>query len=177
MEFGALEVALEALELLFAASEMAPATELARIPEMELEKALEIAPSSNVSPEALAALASPEEELLSAAKAQKWDPELAPFTSFSCGLKGRKTWPLWFTPFRVTEIWPERMVGEDDRRLARFKIPCGMGLLLRNLGFTTSQVVSQLRNGGSCAVKWNSCAKIAFAATKISRKESQSVAE
>ena len=46
MEFGALEVALEALELLFAASEMAPATELARIPEMELEKALEIAPSS-----------------------------------------------------------------------------------------------------------------------------------
>ena len=27
--------------------------------------------------------------------------------------------------------------------------------------------VSQLRNGGSCAVKWHSCAKIDFAAAKI----------
>ena len=27
--------------------------------------------------------------------------------------------------------------------------------------------VSQLRNGGSCAAKWHSCAKLAFAATKI----------
>ena len=64
-------------------------------------------------------LASPEEELLLAAKAQKWDLELAPFASFSCGLKGRKTWPLWFAPFRVAESWPELMVGEDDRRLAQ----------------------------------------------------------
>ena len=54
MEFGALEVALEAPEIFLAAPEMAPATKLARIPEMELElepvmelvKALEIAPSS-----------------------------------------------------------------------------------------------------------------------------------
>ena len=44
-----------------------------------------------VLPEVLAARASLEEELLSAAKAQKRDPELAPFASFSCGLKGRKT--------------------------------------------------------------------------------------
>ena len=70
-------------------------------------------------PEVLAARASPEEELLLAAKAQKQDPELAPFASFSCGLKGRKTWLLWFAPFRVAESWPERMVGEEDWRLAR----------------------------------------------------------
>ncbi|RVW25084.1 hypothetical protein CK203_115316 [Vitis vinifera] len=50
MEFGALEVAFEAPKLLLAALEMALATELARISEMELElepvMALEIAPSS-----------------------------------------------------------------------------------------------------------------------------------
>ena len=57
-----------------------------------------------------------------------------------------------------------------QNRFRNCEIPCGMGLLLRNLGFTTSQVVSQLRNGGSCAVKWHSCAKIAFAATKILAK-------
>ena len=33
--------------------------------------------------------------------------------------------------------------------------------------FTTSQCVSQLPNEGSCAAKWHSCAKIAFAAAKI----------
>nr|CAN84095.1 hypothetical protein VITISV_016354 [Vitis vinifera] len=33
--------------------------------------------------------------------------------------------------------------------------------------FTTSQVVSQLRNGGSYAAKWHSCAKLAFASVKI----------
>ena len=60
----------------------------------------------NASPAALAALASPEEELLSAAKAQKRDPELAPFANFSCGLKGMKTWLFWFAPFRVAETWP-----------------------------------------------------------------------
>ena len=65
----------------------------------------------NVSPEALAALASPEEELLLAAKAQKRDPKLAPFASFSCSLKGRKTWLLLFAPFRVAETWPEWMTG------------------------------------------------------------------
>ena len=73
----------------------------------------------NVSPAALAARASPEEELVLTAKAQEQDLELAPFASFSCGLKGRKTWPLWFAPFLVAESWPELMVGEDDRRLAR----------------------------------------------------------
>ena len=72
-----------------------------------------------VSPAALAAWASPEEELLLAAKAQKRDLELAPFAGFSCGLKERKTWPLWFAPFRVAEIWPELLIEEDDRRLAR----------------------------------------------------------
>ncbi|RVW82050.1 hypothetical protein CK203_049112 [Vitis vinifera] len=74
--------------------------------------------TGNVSPPALAALASLE-ELLSAAKAQERDPELAPFAGSSCGLKERTTWPLWFAPFRVAEIWPKLMIGEDDRRLAR----------------------------------------------------------
>ena len=50
MEFGALEVAAEALEILLATPEMAPTTELARILElesvMESEKALEIAQSN-----------------------------------------------------------------------------------------------------------------------------------
>ena len=32
--------------------------------------------------------------------------------------------------------------------------------------------VLQLRNGGSCASKWHSCAKLGFAATKIFVKES-----
>ena len=49
MEFGALKVALEAPEILLATPEMAPTTELARIPErileMEPAKALEIAQS------------------------------------------------------------------------------------------------------------------------------------
>ena len=34
-------------------------------------------------------------------------------------------------------------------------------------GFSSSQCVSQLRNGCSCAAKWHSCAKLAFAAAKI----------
>ena len=149
MEFGAREVASEAPVLLIAAPEMAPEMELARDsarelelePVMELVKALEIAPSSRwvlssqplvsfavadlltwlgiILPEVLAARASLEEELLSATKAQKRDPELAPFAGSSCGLKERKTWLLWFAPFRVAETWPERMVGEDDRRFTR----------------------------------------------------------
>ena len=102
MEFGAREVALEALVVLLASPEMALATELARIPKMELAKALEIAPSNRwvlsslpwvsfamadlltwlgivlpevlaarASPKALAARASLEEELLSAAEGQE----------------------------------------------------------------------------------------------------------
>ena len=31
---------------------------------------------------------------------------------------------------------------------------------------------SQLRNGGSCAAKWHSCAKVGFVATKIFTDES-----
>ena len=57
------------------------------------------------------------------------------------------------------------------------EIPCGMGLLVRNLGFTTSQCVSQLPNEGSCAAKWHSCAKLAFAAAKYPRRDFYSVAE
>ena len=117
MEFGAREVADEALKILLAAPEMASATELAwesateleLEPVMESEKALEIAQSNRwvlssppwvsfamadlltwlgiVLQEVLAARASPEEELLLAAKAQKRDPELGPFASFSCGSK------------------------------------------------------------------------------------------
>ena len=113
MEFGAREVALEAPEIFLAAPEMAPTTELAkipekilemklvRIPEMEPVMALGTAQSNRwvlssqplasfavadlltwlgiVLPEVLAARASPEEELLLAAKAQKRDPELGPF--------------------------------------------------------------------------------------------------
>ena len=97
MEFGAQEVALEAPKILLAAPKMEPATELARElelkPVMESEKELEIAQSGqwvlsfqplasfavadpltwlgNVSPAALAARASSEEELFLAAKAQK----------------------------------------------------------------------------------------------------------
>ena len=33
-------------------------------------------------------------------------------------------------------------------------------------------VVSQLRNGGSCAAKWHSCAKLSFAVAKIFTEES-----
>ncbi|WKA10538.1 hypothetical protein VitviT2T_028104 [Vitis vinifera] len=32
--------------------------------------------------------------------------------------------------------------------------------------------VSQLRNGGSCAAKWHSCAKLDFVAAKISAENS-----
>ena len=70
-------------------------------------------------PEAFTARALPKEKLLSAVEAQRWVLELAPLAGLSCGLKKRKTWPLWFAPFRVTEIWPELLIGEDDRRLAR----------------------------------------------------------
>ena len=65
--------------------------------------------------------------MLLAAEAQKWDLELARFAGFSCGLKERKTWPLWFAPFQVAEIWPEWMTGglrgvgleEGDEQSAR----------------------------------------------------------
>ncbi|RVW93794.1 hypothetical protein CK203_043452 [Vitis vinifera] len=156
MEFGAREVAAEAPVVLLAAPEMAPEAELARESARELElepaRALEIAQSS------FGGADFTEEELLLAAKAQK----LAPFASFSCGLKERKTWPLWFRPFRVAEIWPERMIGEDDWRLAR-----KMSISQQNAIFAaTSQCVSQLRNECNCAAKWHTCAKIAFAIAK-----------
>ena len=96
---------------------MAPEMELARILARKLElepvMTLEIAQSGqwvlsfqplasfavadlltwlgNVSPAALAARASLEEKLVLAAKAQKRDLELVPFTGFSCSLKERKT--------------------------------------------------------------------------------------
>nr|CAN74659.1 hypothetical protein VITISV_037668 [Vitis vinifera] len=57
------------------------------------------------------------------------------------------------------------------------EIPCGMRLLVRNLGFTTSQCVSQLPNGCYCTAKWHSCAKFAFAAAKYPRRDFYSVAE
>ena len=60
-----------------------------------------------------------------------------------------------------------------QNRLRNCEIPCGMGFLLRNLGFTTSQCVSQLPNEGSCAAKWHSFAKIAFAAAKILAENSK----
>ena len=44
------------------------------------------------------------------------------------------------------------------------------GALAAKLGIFTLwsfAVVSQLRNGGSCAAKWHSCAKIGFVAAKI----------
>ena len=44
-------------------------------------------------------------------------------------------------------------------------------------GFTTSQCVSQLPNESSCAAKWHSCAKNAFAAAKYPRRDFYSVAE
>ena len=42
-------------------------------------------------------------------------------------------------------------------------IAAEMGLFLRLSG---SQTTSQLRNGGSCAAKWHSCAILGFAAAK-----------
>ena len=62
-----------------------------------------------------------------AAEAQKWDLERAPLAGLSCGLKERKSWLLWFAPFRVAEIWPELMTGglrgvgleEGDEQSAR----------------------------------------------------------
>ena len=73
----------------------------------------------NVSPEASAARALPEEKLLSATEAQRWVLERTPLAGLSCGLKERKTWPLWFAPFRVAEIWPKLITGEDERRFVR----------------------------------------------------------
>ena len=64
-----------------------------------------------------------------------------------------------------------------QNRFRNCEIPCGMRLLLRNLGFTTSQVVSQLPNEGSYAAKWHSCAKFAFAAAKYPRRDFYSVVE
>ncbi|WJZ98414.1 hypothetical protein VitviT2T_016939 [Vitis vinifera] len=43
--------------------------------------------------------------------------------------------------------------------------------------FGGSQPLSQLRNGGSCAAKWHSCAKFGFAAAKFPRRDFYSVAE
>ena len=63
--------------------------------------------------------ASPEEKLLLAAEAQKWDLERSPLAGLSCGLKERKIWLLWFAPFRIAEIWPEVTTGEDERRFVR----------------------------------------------------------
>ena len=49
------------------------------------------------------------------------------------------------------------------------------GALAVKLGIFTLwsfAAISQLRNGGSCAAKWHSCAKLGFAAAKIFAKES-----
>ena len=60
-----------------------------------------------------------------------------------------------------------------QNRFRNCEIPCGMGFLLRNLGFTTSQCILQLPNEGSCVAKWHSCAKIVFAAAKILAENSK----
>ena len=41
------------------------------------------------------------------------------------------------------------------------------GTFVAKSGLYRFAAVSQLRNGGSCAAKWHSCAKLAFAAAKI----------
>ena len=43
--------------------------------------------------------------------------------------------------------------------------------------FSTSQCVSQLRNGCHCTAKWHSCAKFTFAAATYPRRDFYSVAE
>ena len=113
-------MALEAPEILLAAPEMAPATELARelelklvrIPEMEPVMALGTAQSNRwvlssqplasfvmvdlltwldiVLPAALAARASPDEELVLTAKALEQNLDLAPFAASFCGSKEMK---------------------------------------------------------------------------------------
>ena len=124
MEFGAREVALEALEIFLAAPKMILATELAkipekilemklvRIPEMEPVTALGTAQSNRwvlssqplasfamanlltwldiILPAALAARASPEEELALTVKALEQNLELAPFTDSFYGSKEMK---------------------------------------------------------------------------------------
>ena len=124
MEFGAQEVALEAPEIFLVAPEMAPATELAKIPEKTLEKelmripemepvmALGITQSNRwvlssqplasfamanlltwldiILSAALAARASPEEELALMVKALEQNLELAPFTDSFYGSKEMK---------------------------------------------------------------------------------------
>ena len=73
----------------------------------------------NALPEASTVRASLEGKQLFAAEVQRWVLEWAPLTGLSCGLKERKTWPLWFAPFRVAEIWPEVTTGEYERRFVR----------------------------------------------------------
>ena len=51
--------------------------------------------------------------------------------------------------------------------LSQPRNPLRNGTFGAKSGFTTSQCVSQLRNGCSCAAKWHSCAKIGFATAKI----------
>ena len=50
-----------------------------------------------------------------------------------------------------------------QNRLRSCEIPCEMELW-------SFVAVSQLRNGGSCAAKWHSCAKLGFAAAKYPAK-------
>ena len=45
------------------------------------------------------------------------------------------------------------------------------GTFIAKSGLYRFAAVSQLRNGGSCAAKWHSCAKLGFAASKIFAEE------
>nr|CAN81134.1 hypothetical protein VITISV_009868 [Vitis vinifera] len=76
-----------------------------------------------VLPAALVAPASLEKVLVSTTKALEQVLEqsldLAPFADSFCGLKGMKTLPLAFLPFRAIDLWPALLNGEDDRRHGR----------------------------------------------------------
>ena len=72
-------------------------------------------------------------------------------------------------PFRSCEmrVTVLRNGTRVPKVLSQPRNPLRNGTFGAKSGFTTSQCVSQLRNGCSCAAKWHSCAKSGFATTKI----------
>nr|CAN69772.1 hypothetical protein VITISV_027580 [Vitis vinifera] len=80
-------------------------------------------------------------------------------------------------PFRSCELSVTvlRSGTSVPKSLSQLRNTLRNGTLVAKSGIFTLYrfaAVSQLRNGGSCAAKWHSCAKIGFAVAKILAKES-----
>ena len=60
--------------------------------------------------------ASPEVKQLLAAEVQRWGLEQTPLAGLVCGWKEMMIWLIWFAPYRTDEIWPEVLIGRDNRR-------------------------------------------------------------